>query len=101
MTDRDFNVRKDSSKEVTAIELDFTDVTRATGNNTVQKDIKGKQPEENPREKGKLSGSGKGDKIVVKILLLNLLISYIPVYKKMISSLITGCLASHVLCVYL
>lgn len=59
LTDRDFNVWKDSSKEVTAIELDFTDVARATGNNTVQKDIKGKQPEENPREKGKLSGSGK------------------------------------------
>lgn len=70
MTDRDFNVRKDSGKEVIAndlccTELDSTDVARATGNNTVQKEIKGKQPEENLRGKGKLSGSGKGDKIVI------------------------------------
>lgn len=41
------------------------DVARAASNNTVPKEIKGKQSEENSQGEGSLSGSGKGDKIVI------------------------------------
>lgn len=42
-----------------------TDVARAASNNTAPKEIKGKQSEENSQGEGSLSGSGKGDKIVI------------------------------------
>lgn len=66
LSERDFNGRKDSGKEMIADDLcckehASTDVARAASNNTAPKEIKGKQSEENSQGEGSLSGSGKGE----------------------------------------